>query len=72
MFLFASSTMLYMLKHIETNQKIKYHQFFSLTYESMLTPAEEIGCLLPRDINTNLDASPTLLSAGLLTPKVPL
>ncbi|KAF2555075.1 hypothetical protein F2Q68_00017642 [Brassica cretica] len=32
---------------------------------------EEIGCLLPRCINTDLDATPTLLSAGLLTPKVP-
>ncbi|KAG2271871.1 hypothetical protein Bca52824_066426 [Brassica carinata] len=39
--------------------------------KSMLMLVEEIGCLLPRCINTDLDATPTLLSAGLLTPKVP-
>ncbi|CAH2043699.1 unnamed protein product [Thlaspi arvense] len=30
---------------------------------------EEIGCILSRHINTDLDATPALLSAGLLTPK---
>ncbi|WZZ62075.1 hypothetical protein YC2023_062182 [Brassica napus] len=38
--------------------------------KSMLMLVEEIGCLLPRCINTDLDATPTLLSAGLLTPKI--
>ncbi|VVB17862.1 unnamed protein product [Arabis nemorensis] len=38
--------------------------------KSMLIRAEELGCLLPCHINTDLDATPALLSAGLLTPKV--
>lgn len=36
----------------------------------MLILAEEIGCVLPSCIDTDLDATPPLLPAGLLTPKV--
>lgn len=37
----------------------------------MLIRAEEIGCLLPRHFNIDLDATPTLLSSSILTSKVP-
>lgn len=36
----------------------------------MLIRAEEIGCLLPRHFNIDLDATPTLLSSSLLISKV--
>jgi hypothetical protein len=52
---------------VKTN--IREYVSLLLTSLSILICAEEIGCLLPRHFNIDLDATPTLLSSSLLTSK---